>query len=57
MLAHREKPFLDNPSGKKLPISEQASDCSILLPLYPGLTPQEQEVIVRSLEIAALARV
>jgi dTDP-4-amino-4,6-dideoxygalactose transaminase len=48
---------LDNPSGKKLPNSEQASDCSILLPLYPGLTPQEQEVIVRSLEIAALARV
>jgi perosamine synthetase len=57
MLAHREKPFLDNPSGKKLPISEHASDCSILLPLYPGLTPQEQERIVRSLEIAALARV
>jgi dTDP-4-amino-4,6-dideoxygalactose transaminase len=40
---------LDNPSGKKLPISEQASDCSILLPLYPGLTPQEQSEIIGQL--------
>jgi len=57
MLAHREKPFHANPSGKHLPVSEQASDCSILLPLYPGLTLAEQEWILESLAGLKVAEV
>lgn len=57
MLAHREKPFHTNASGKRLPISEQASDHSILLPLYPGLTPAEQEWILESLAGLKVAEV
>jgi len=57
MLAHREKPFHANESGKYLPVSEQASDHSILLPLYPGLTPAEQELILESLAGLKVAEV
>jgi dTDP-4-amino-4,6-dideoxygalactose transaminase len=49
MLAHREKPFHANESGKHLPISEHASDYSILLPLYPGLAMDEQDMIIESI--------
>jgi dTDP-4-amino-4,6-dideoxygalactose transaminase len=49
MLSHREMPFRDNPSANNLSLSERTSDSSLLLPLYPGLTVDEHNQILRSL--------
>ena len=49
MLAHRETPYLHALGALQLPLSEQASDASILLPLYPGLTDRDQAQVVEAL--------
>jgi perosamine synthetase len=48
MLAHREPAYTDN-GRVTLPISEQASDRSLLLPLYPQITQAQQEQVVAAL--------
>jgi dTDP-4-amino-4,6-dideoxygalactose transaminase len=40
--AHRELPYR-NARRTPLPVSEAAQDCSILLPLYAQMTPEEQD--------------
>lgn len=42
MLAHRERPFTQIAEHRPLHVSEQSSDSSVLLPLYPTMTPAEQ---------------
>lgn len=53
MLAHREKPFKVLAKDRPLQVSEHASDSSVLLPLYPSMTHDEQTVVL--LELGACA--
>lgn len=48
MLAHREPACADLPQ-RSLPRSEQASDRSLLLPLYPQMTDQQQSEVIAAL--------
>ena len=43
MCSHREEAYRDFPLPHALPESERAQDECILLPLYPGLAPADQE--------------
>lgn len=52
MCAHREPAYQDQPLRFPLPVSEYLQDRSIILPLYPEMTDQEQDRV-----IAALLRV
>ncbi len=49
MTAHREPAYRERGVQIHLPITEQAADSSLLIPLYPGLTDAEQEYIVQTL--------
>ncbi len=49
MCSHREPAYRDFPLRHPLRHSEHAQDRSILLPLYPGMTPAEQEHVVAAL--------
>jgi len=49
MLAHREAAYRDHPRPHALAASEAASDRSLLLPLYPDLTFEEQQRVVERL--------
>ncbi len=51
MCSHREAAYSSDPLPHPLPHSEQAQDHAILLPLFPGMTDEQQETVV-----AALAR-
>jgi perosamine synthetase len=44
MCSHREAPY-HRAQGYTLPMSEQAQDRSIILPLYPQMTDDEQEYV------------
>ena len=46
-----------SPLRHPLPHSEHAQDRSILLPLYPQMTPAEQEQVVAALAAACKLRV
>lgn len=46
MTAHRESAYRDRCPGLRLPNTEKASDQSVLLPLYPTLTEEEQDQII-----------
>ena len=48
MLAHRERPYAEA-SHASLPGSELASDRSLLLPLFPQLTAEEQDCVIAAL--------
>ena len=52
MCIHREPAYRDLCGGMTLPVSERASDSSLLLPLYPQMTEDEQAQVVRSLRRA-----
>jgi perosamine synthetase len=52
MTSHREKPY----PGHQLPITDRASDQSLLLPLYPTMTEAEQDRVVAALEDSHAAR-
>lgn len=58
MCAHREPAYGKEPwkRGSALARSERAQDRSILLPLYPGLTADEQRAVVTELRQAIVAR-
>ena len=47
MLAHREAPYRDG--NWRLPVSEDASDGSFLLPLFPQMTDDEVESVIEAL--------
>ncbi|MDD2902363.1 MAG: DegT/DnrJ/EryC1/StrS family aminotransferase [Syntrophales bacterium] len=49
MCAHREPAYRELPSRFPLPVSERLQDRSIILPLYPGMTDDEQERVVSAL--------
>ncbi len=49
MCAHREAPY-QRAEGFRLPMSEQAQDRSIILPLYPQMTDDEQDYVCEALE-------
>jgi dTDP-4-amino-4,6-dideoxygalactose transaminase len=53
MLAHREPPYAEHGRRFHLPNSEQASDRSLLLPLYPQMTASDQGRVVEALQQAA----
>lgn len=50
MLAHVEAPYRAATPLGTLPRSERASESSLLLPLYPGLTELEQDYIIGQLQ-------
>ena len=51
MTAHREPAYRDE--GWSLPLTERASDRSLLLPLFPDLAPEDQDRVVALLFEAA----
>jgi dTDP-4-amino-4,6-dideoxygalactose transaminase len=56
MCAHREPAYADW-SGNRLPVSEGAQDRCVLLPLYNGMTAEQQEQVVHALRDASAAAV
>ena len=52
MLAHREPAYADLCADVKLPVSEHLSDNSVLLPLYPQMTEEEQQQVVHAVREA-----
>ena len=54
MCAHREPAYAKWPHGP-LPISEDTQDRCVLLPLYPGMTPEQQQKVVYALRDACAA--
>jgi perosamine synthetase len=49
MTAHRELAYLGPYGEQSLPITEKASDTSLLLPLFPQMTEDEQDHIVNAI--------
>ncbi|HUY33734.1 MAG TPA: DegT/DnrJ/EryC1/StrS family aminotransferase [Pirellulales bacterium] len=49
MLAHREPAYSSDRRSPALVCSERASERSLLLPLYPGMTPAEFAEVIRAL--------
>jgi dTDP-4-amino-4,6-dideoxygalactose transaminase len=49
MLAHLEPPYRVQGARPDLPASEAASSRSLLLPLYPDLTAEEQDYVIEQL--------
>lgn len=54
MCAHREPAYADWPHGP-LPISEDIQDRCVLLPLYNGMTAEQQQQVVHALKDACAA--
>ena len=52
MCSHREAAYSDLPLRQQLPQSELAQDQCILLPLYPQMTNDEQQLVVATLRRA-----
>lgn len=50
MAIHREYSFTDTYGDQILPLTEKASDSSLLLPLYPQMTTDEQDHVVAALK-------
>jgi dTDP-4-amino-4,6-dideoxygalactose transaminase len=49
MTIHREPAYADIRPRLELPISERASDETLLIPLYPQMTTSEQDAVIRAL--------
>lgn len=49
MAIHREEAYRDERAPLALPLTERASDRSLLLPLYPGLSEAEQHTVLLAL--------
>lgn len=54
MCSHREPAYADVPHGR-LSVSESTQDHCVLLPLYNGMTREQQEQVVRALQEACAA--
>jgi len=52
MTIHREPAYAELCRGLKLPVSEAASDGSVILPLYPQMTEQEQSQVIEAVRAA-----
>jgi dTDP-4-amino-4,6-dideoxygalactose transaminase len=52
MCSHREAAYSDFPLRQQLPQSELAQDQCILLPLYPQMTKDDQQLVVATLRRA-----
>jgi len=50
MCAHRELAYQDLPLRFPLPVSERLQDRSLILPLFPGMTPGDLDRVVAGLE-------
>jgi dTDP-4-amino-4,6-dideoxygalactose transaminase len=50
MAAHRERSYIETYGHQNLPLTEMASDNSLLLPLFPQMTVAEQDHVVAALE-------
>lgn len=55
MCIHREAAYQADSQTHSLPVSEQIQDRCILLPVYPGLHPDEQQTVVDALRAACQA--
>lgn len=55
MAIHRERSYTEFYGDRSLPITEKASDRSLLLPIYPQLTEAEQDFVVAALGQALAA--
>jgi perosamine synthetase len=55
MCSHREPVYAATSGRQPLPHSEAAQEQCIILPLYPQMTPQEQEQVVDALKRACVA--
>jgi dTDP-4-amino-4,6-dideoxygalactose transaminase len=51
MLSHREPAYGNGQMPRALSCSEEASDRSLLLPLYPGMGDQQQEAVIERLVV------
>jgi dTDP-4-amino-4,6-dideoxygalactose transaminase len=49
MTIHRERSYTEIYGHQSLPVTEKASDSSLLLPLYPQMTEDEQDHVVAAL--------
>jgi len=49
MATHRERSYTETYGRQSLPLTEKASDGSLLLPLYPQMTDWEQDQVVAAL--------
>jgi len=52
MCSHREPAYAGVVATRPLPESEQAQDQCVLLPLYPGMTEDEQNHVAQALRQA-----
>jgi perosamine synthetase len=52
MTTHREHSYTETYGQQSLPVTEKASDGSLLLPLYPQMTEAEQDQVVAALRNA-----
>jgi dTDP-4-amino-4,6-dideoxygalactose transaminase len=52
MCAHRESPYVGSESSHDLRVSEFVQDHGLLLPLYPGMTNEEQNSVIDALQSA-----
>ena len=52
MTAHREPAYVAMHGAQSLPVTERASDRSLLLPLFPQMTEGEQDQVVAALQRA-----
>ena len=56
MCSHREEAYGNFPLRHQLPYSEDAQDNCILLPLFPQMTPEQQNHVASALHEACLGR-
>jgi dTDP-4-amino-4,6-dideoxygalactose transaminase len=49
MVIHRERSYTENYGNQNFPLTEKASDSSLLLPLFPQMTMAEQDRVVAAL--------
>ena len=49
MAIHRERSYTETYGRQSLPMTEKASDSSLLLPLFPQMTPAEQDHVIATL--------
>lgn len=56
MCSHREECYREVVQPHQLLRSEEAQDSAILLPLYPGMSPNDQSQVVHALRVACSTR-
>jgi dTDP-4-amino-4,6-dideoxygalactose transaminase len=53
MAIHRELPYRDGQWETRLPVTNRVSDSTVILPLFHGMTDEEQDYVMESIEQAA----